>query len=171
MMIQEAGEYSVTIIQCIITHFKATGCLSCNKVRALTCTLMKTGWPLSNWDDRDRRGSKTKPAEASTHRAAVNLSHKQNASCTSDFPRPLHFLKAWKQQHCFDLWPCRPTGSHRSNDSGDFKMTHAQNLRLFSVWGGMCGWVGSQGGSLVQPQAQPPDRAAHTMQDSLFGFS
>lgn len=53
---------------------------------------MKTGWPLSNGGDG--QGSKMKPAGASTHRAAVNLSRIQNASCTLNLLRPLGFLKA-----------------------------------------------------------------------------
>lgn len=79
----------------IITHFKAIGCLSSNKGRALMCTLMKTGWPFSNQDDRGRRGSKTKPPGASKHRAAINPGCKQNASYASNLRRPLSFLKAW----------------------------------------------------------------------------
>lgn len=111
-MIQEAGGYRAWLSSCsknIITHFKAIGCLSSDKVRALMCTLMDTGWPLSNRDGRHRRASKMKPAAASPDRTALNPSHKQNASSMYNLPRLLSFLTVW-QPHCCTPWACTLAG-------------------------------------------------------------
>lgn len=146
MMIRETGGYRAWLSsrsKNIITHFKAIGCLSSNKVRALTCTLMKTGWPLSNRDGRDRWGSKTKPAEASTLRAAVNSNYKQNASCTQIFRGPWAFWKHGSSTAA-PLGLANLQGFRRGTNSCDFIMSYTHETNVLYIFREKCVTVRSQ---------------------------